>query len=389
VQYELEFEDDLIEEAEPETKITEEPAFEVVVGGSDWTAETVISQMSRSNISVTPRFQRRDVWNLSKKSRFIESLIAGIPIPPLVLAEDKERRGKYIVLDGKQRLLTLMQFYGIAKEGANKFTLRDLSIISRLEGKNISDLREPELSEYGDALDNAIVRTVVIKNWPDSDYLHIVFIRLNSNSVALSPQELRQALVPGEFTDLLDEASAGSKLLQQILGREEPDFRMRDCELLLRYLAFAFSSESYRGDLKKFLDEFSKDMNDNWEVYGDRVKAQIQVFEYALSVGFEIFGDNFGKRWLGGQFETRRNRAILDVLLYTFSHPNIEQLNLAGKEAVLAAFKETSTNRKFKNATEQTTKSIGAFKDRYSIWIDVLNRHTSIDIEVPGFGTAT
>ncbi|MGN6930399.1 DUF262 domain-containing protein, partial [Neisseria sp. P0015.S010] len=76
----------------------------------DWTTETIIRQIEKGNIILNPDFQRRDAWNKKKKSQFIESLILGLPIPQIVLAESKDQKGKYIVLDGKQRLLSLRQF---------------------------------------------------------------------------------------------------------------------------------------------------------------------------------------------------------------------------------------------------------------------------------------
>ena len=83
---------------------------QAVVSGADWTTETVISQINKGNIQLNPRFQRRDAWESDRKSRFIESLIIGLPLPQLVLAEAKNKRGSYIVIDGKQRLLSIRQF---------------------------------------------------------------------------------------------------------------------------------------------------------------------------------------------------------------------------------------------------------------------------------------
>src|SRR5215472_16456348 len=67
-----------------------------VVSATDWTTETVVSQLKRRNIQLNPRFQRRDAWRRDRKSRFIESLIVGLPIPQIVLAESKKDRGKFI-----------------------------------------------------------------------------------------------------------------------------------------------------------------------------------------------------------------------------------------------------------------------------------------------------
>lgn len=83
---------------------------QAVVTGTDWTVETVLSQMRRGNFDLSPKFQRRDAWDAKRKSRFIESLILQLPVPQIVLAEKKNAKGQYIVLDGKQRLLALRQF---------------------------------------------------------------------------------------------------------------------------------------------------------------------------------------------------------------------------------------------------------------------------------------
>src|SRR5713226_2936552 len=84
-----------------------------VVAGTDWTAETILSQLAKGNITLDPAFQRRDAWKQARKSKFIESIILGLPIPQLVLAESQELKGTFIVIDGKQRLLSLQQFAGI------------------------------------------------------------------------------------------------------------------------------------------------------------------------------------------------------------------------------------------------------------------------------------
>src|SRR5690348_9039922 len=84
-----------------------------VVTGTDWTADTILKQLEKGNISLDPIFQRRDAWSDKRKSKFIESLILGLPVPQIVLAESQEVKGKFLVIDGKQRLLTLQRFAGI------------------------------------------------------------------------------------------------------------------------------------------------------------------------------------------------------------------------------------------------------------------------------------
>lgn len=79
---------------------------QAVVSATDWTTETIINQNNKGNIALIRNFSGRDAWDAHRKSRFIESLILGLPVPQLVLAASHERKGAYIVIDGKQRLLS-------------------------------------------------------------------------------------------------------------------------------------------------------------------------------------------------------------------------------------------------------------------------------------------
>ena len=95
---------------EPKIDIIDE-IVEAVTWSTDWTVETIFNSFQRGSFQLSPKFQRRDAWSGLQKSRFIESLVYGLPVPQIVLAESKESRNKFIVLDGKQRLITLSIFF--------------------------------------------------------------------------------------------------------------------------------------------------------------------------------------------------------------------------------------------------------------------------------------
>jgi hypothetical protein len=194
-------EDTFIEENDTEESVEELGSLnpqivqQAVVAATDWTTETVVNQINKGNILLNPRFQRRDAWENSRKSRFIESLILGLPIPQLVLAETKNRKGRYIVIDGKQRLLSIRQF--TAGENDPDYTqlrLTGLDIRRDLNTKTLNDIsNDADLYQDVSAFENQPIRTVVIKNWRDENFLYRIFLRLNTGSVPLSPQELRPA----------------------------------------------------------------------------------------------------------------------------------------------------------------------------------------------------
>lgn len=360
---------------------------QAVVTGTDWTTETVLRQLERQHILLNPRFQRRNAWTPLRQSRFIESLLLGLPIPPIVLAENKDRRGTYVVIDGKQRLLTLTQFAPtVENNGPEPLKLRGLKIRSDLNGMGYADLlNNPGFSSDIAAFQNQPIRTVVVKNWPDEEFLYTVFHRLNSGSVPLSPQELRQALHPGPFLDFVNEYTQNSKELQIILGIDNPDFRMRDVELLVRFFAFRRFLNTYDGNLKRFLDEACRLLNDSWAREEPAVKRQAEDFANGIRTTVEIFGeDDAFSRWNGKRFERRFNRAVFDVMLYYFADENIRERAKAVAGSIQQAFcRLCSQNPGFSDALQRTTKSISATYVRLSVWGATLQELLAIPIRIP------
>lgn len=367
--------------SEDEVDVDDQGRFrEAVLHATDWTTETIVSQLRRGNIVLNPSFQRRDAWKPQQKSRFIESLILGLPIPQIVLAESKERRGKFIVLDGKQRLLSILQFWGLGEGRKNEYALSGLEIRTDLMRKKLSHLEsDPDLEDDLNALLNQPIRTVVIKNWPTVDFLHLVFLRLNTGSVKLSPQELRQALFPGPFSDWVDEAAVNSDAIKKLLNLREPDYRMRDIEVLSRYLAFTFFLEDYRGRMKRFLDLSFERFNEDWEDWEPRLTAALAEFETAVHSLVQVFDNSVGKKPGSKHF----NRAVFDFLVF-YSREERVRNAIPGKTAeVRAAFEKLFEDAEFKSATERDTAGIPNTVERLSKWGQALGAVLGEDLPIP------
>jgi hypothetical protein len=363
-------------------------AAQAVVTSSDWTTETILSQLRRKNIDLNPRFQRRDAWSPERKSRFIESLILGLPVPQLVLAEAKGQRGTYIVIDGKQRLLALVQFATKDQDGSDFKTLKLGHLKNRedLNGQTLWDLENnPAFASDLTAFENQTIRTVVVKNWPNENFLYTVFLRLNTGSLPLSPQELRRALHPGKFVDFVDDFSYESARLRKALGLKKPDFRMRDVELCVRYYAFRHFMAEYKGNLKKFLDDTCMKLNEAWANQEDQIREEAQKLEKSLVLAAKVFGaKNAFRRYTGSKYEGRFNRAVFDVMVYYFSSKSVAEKVLANKELVKRAFEDLcSGNEEFARSIETTTKSISATHTRISLWCEELKRVTKAKLRVP------
>ena len=216
-------------------------------------------------VNLHPEYQRRLVWDNKKKSLFIESLLMNIPIPPVFLFEAELNR--YEVMDGQQRLNSIVEFY----DGA--FPLIGLDSWSLLNGLRYKQF--PEWLKRG--LDRRKLSAIVIaaETKPataDPDLRRQVLERLNTGGLHLNAQELRNCLYSREFNELLIELSSSSeftsawsipphKYSQLPRGRPSPGLaenemyrRMKDCEIVLRF--FAFREENHiRGSVRSILDK--------------------------------------------------------------------------------------------------------------------------------------
>jgi len=331
--------------------------FESVVLNADWTIETINLQVAKKNIDLSPRFQRRAAWDQIRKSRLIESIIVGMPVPNIVLAEDKHQRGKFIVIDGKQRLISLNTFIN------NEYALSGLDLRTDLNGKRFDDLDRADR----DSFENSTLRSTVIKNWRDEEFLYVIFYRLNSGSLPLSPQELRKALIGGKLIDHIDSYITESVSFQKIFG-QGLDKRMRDSELVLRFLAFHNFLPTYQGDFKRFLDNTTRLFEDNWDAAQDDLRESLQTLDMALDASARIFGDDAFKKWLGDKYERVMNRAIFDCIIRFFSSNMVRDLSLLKKDEVLDAFKDLCLDRDFRESIEKTTKTQKATFHRISAW---------------------
>jgi Protein of unknown function DUF262 len=192
-------------------------------------------------------FQRGFVWRRSQMDRFIESLLLGYPIPGIFLVQQSDKR--YLVLDGQQRIKTLAAFYdGIHQ--SREFALHDVA--DQFKGLTYKTLPV----EYRRLLDNTFIQATIVKSdgSPDSlDAVYQVFERLNSGGTQLTAHEIRVALYAGPFIEYLTELNTVDSW-RFIYGKPSP--RIRDQEVVLRFVALYVSPDTFRRPLKKFLNDF-------------------------------------------------------------------------------------------------------------------------------------
>ncbi len=218
--------------------------------GADYTVDGLVKRMREGSVYV-PEFQRGFVWDVKDASRFVESLLLGLPVPSIFLSKEADT-GKLLVVDGQQRLLSLRYFYdGIWEPTKREFSLRGVD--RTFEGKTYKGLRDEDRRR----LDDAILHVTVFKqDEPSEDQsgIYQVFERLNSGGKKLNPQEIRSAVHhSGGMRELLRDLNKNPEW-RSIYGPE--DGRMRDQELVLRFLAFYYEANNYKSPLVNFLNAF-------------------------------------------------------------------------------------------------------------------------------------
>ncbi|TDE95076.1 DUF262 domain-containing protein [Occultella glacieicola] len=380
----LELPDETIDgESPPDDVLTPADLDQIVLYTVDWSVQSILERIGES-FDINPTFQRRDAWTASKKSAFIESLILGLPIPQIVLAEDK-RRGRFIVLDGKQRLVTLKQFASPSLHFP-EFRLRGMRFANDLEGLTFGDMQASLLGgEYADNFLTQPIRTVVVRNWGHPAVLYEVFIRLNQNSLPLSPQELRQALFPNEFTRWINSRSAKSAQLHRARRIKAEDFRMRDAEMLLRYVAWVTRFKDYRGNLRLFLDETCELGGRKWAERGFEYFEELAArCERGIDRTFEVFRDDAFLRFDGGKYNRRFNIAVFDLMAVVLGDESLADEKIRDvRVKIRTEFERLCTeDETFRTSITATTKSVTAVSERFETWASAVEEIADIDLRI-------
>lgn len=355
----------------------------IVVYARDWTIQTIFSQISAGNIELNPKFQRRNAWHDIRRSKLIESIIMGYPIPEIVLAEDPAKKRSFIVIDGKQRLLSIAGFINHEKyKYWDVPVLKQLNVCKDLNGLSYSKLPENTVREF----DNSSLRCTVITNFNDIQVLYDIFYRLNSGSVALSSQELRQVLNRGAFGDYLVDTTNATNILHTAMGLKEPDTRLRDVEIILRIISFYLYAQEYKGNLRRFLDDSMHKITEKWQEMESSIKEIYYKINKSIELLGKIFGDvkYVGRKYKNGDFESRFNKVLFEVEIFYFMY--LDESILQYRDKFVEAFKSLSTrDPEFMASIESSTKNIENYKIRYNRIQQLINDSLEIDLKVNPF----
>jgi Protein of unknown function DUF262 len=319
---------------------------------------STLPQMIEKQINLNPDFQRRGRWDQERRSRFIESLIMNVPIPPVFLGEDEY--GSYVVLDGRQRLTAIYEFL------RNTFELKGLTVWEELNGNRFDDMEKKKLDRF---LTRRFIPAVVILKESSSQVKYDVFDRLNTGGVIATPMEIRNAIFQGRFTELLRELSANS-LFRRLWGiplqaAERNDStiysKMIDLELVLRFFALK-EPESMAFPFIDHLSEFMDSRNKLYSETKEMADDDRRSFEWAVKNCWKVLGENaFRKNQMDGQPSGKRSTPLGDAFLISFASVDpMEVTDNAANAIKQALFSLLSNDTEFQKAISTGTNGKGA-----------------------------
>jgi hypothetical protein len=193
--------------------------------------DSLYNKWKRGKLVIQTDFQRQFVWDAAKSSRLIESSLLDIPLPVIYISQEND--GREYVIDGQQRLTSFFSFIDGSFPGGADFRLSNLKVFSELNRKKFADLPENDQ----DKVRYCKIRTITFRKESDPNLKFEIFERLNTGSVSLNDQELRNCIYRGHYNLLLRELALDQEFMA-LMGLARPDKRMKDVELVLRFSAF-------------------------------------------------------------------------------------------------------------------------------------------------------
>ena len=320
--------------------------------GADYSAEVLVNKLRREQIFI-PSFQRKYVWNIQKASRFIESLLLGLPVPGIFLSQEATTN-KLLIVDGQQRLMSLLKYYEGRFDDTKVFKLK--GVCRDFDGKTYKELRESDRYRLDDSTLHA---TVIKQDRPtdDDSSIYMVFERLNTGGMPLQSQEIRACIYYGEFNDLLS-TLAQYQTWRSLFTKENP--RMKEQELILRFFTFLYDGDNYKKGFKAFMNSFMS-RNRNLQLYS----ADELSIKFTQSL--DLIVNTIGK----GAFRlgTKLNAAIFDSVMIGVCRRLSDNKNI-DKEKLKRQYNALIKNEEYLSFVEKSTSGEKSVRGRISMATD-------------------
>lgn len=201
-----------------------------------------------------PSYQRNFVWNDSRQSKFIESILLGIPVPYIFTADIDN--GRLEIVDGSQRLRTIVNFIN------DKLILTELDLLDKLNGFRFSNLSPGRQRKFK----NSTIRMIALSDKSDEEVRFMIFERINTGSDLLKDMEKRKGIFGGKFISFIyDECSNHPLFLKHTHFTDKVKQRGEAQELIIRFFAFSDNYNGFKTGMNSFLNDYTEKMNKNFD----------------------------------------------------------------------------------------------------------------------------
>ena len=344
-----------IEVKDAEEQDLDYPDLTIKIDKDQYSIYEMKRKYDRGKICMDPSFQRNFVWNSRQMSELIESVIIGIPLPLIYLAESQN--GSLVVVDGRQRLTTFIQFLN------NEFKLKGLRILKELNGYSFDDLEENNVfSKYATDIEDFQLVVQIIK-YPTPDKVRFdIFDRVNRGGTPLNKQEMRNALYQGKSTELLKTLSEG-EAFKLATGSSISPKHMKDRYIILRAICFSLYQKQALRDIDGKTIEYKSDIEDflgrGMEFLNTRTDEEItelkNEFERNMRHIYYVLGeDAFRIPGLDGR---RRpiSMTLFEALYYLFQ--NFEDVDKEDREKLEQCVAELLDDAEFLDCLQSSVDS--------------------------------
>lgn len=326
---------------------------------------SLLEQLEYEEINLTPDFQRSiDLWSEQSKSRLIESILMGLPIPSFYLSEDEESPN-LIIVDGLQRLCSLKDFWV-----TRTLRLKGLQFLTSLNGKTADDLDRSQIRR----LKGLKVTLNKLRKGTPPEVKLAIFQRVNTAGIPLNSQEMRNALYSRRANNLIRKI-ASLESFKRATGHKVTSRRMADADFANRFVAFYLHRDKYDGHLDKFMGDSLKTLSKMSDAeLGDILLS----FDRSMEVCYSLMGDNSFKRpdpVFSGLYLNKLNKALFDVISVSIAHlsANQQQLLIERGTEFRSKLLEQFNDYVFVRSVSEGTAKKPQVEDRYRIFNEMLS----------------
>jgi hypothetical protein len=315
----------------------------------------IIKRLEDGEINLFTDFQRRkDLWDSSQQSCFIESILLRLPIPSFYF--DGQDDNKWQIVDGLQRVSTLKNFVV-----DNTLELEQLELLAKFNGYYYSQLPrdiQRRIKSF------PIVVYLIQKHTPEEIKFEL-FNRINTGGLVLEKQEIRQALNQGISANYVKELAELAEFKKATCNTIKSE-RMLDREFVTRFVSFYLNYKSYQLNLDSFMNKSMAKIKRLSEEQRHKMKKD---FKRAMQMAIDIFGnDAFRKRFNPTDRRHPINKALFETLSVNFAFMSeIESQKLVERQDIFRQnLIELMNQDKFKRAITSGTGQKDAVETRFN-----------------------